>query len=135
MENQLSQTSVLIHQLQQDLTAYENATDRLTEQQTYQIVQNRIQNLLEQVDRLDILVNKEPAQRRAQSRQHVNEIKYDLRHYQVRCFFSVRSTLDASCPPFRPRSATFRHENNSVKKRNDSANRCFVGQSRRIGLR
>lgn len=88
MENLLSQASILIRQLQQDLSAYENAQDRQSDVQTFQIVNERIQNLIEHCDRLDILVNKEPAQRRAQSRQRVNEIKYDLVHYQVRRFLS-----------------------------------------------
>ena len=83
MENLLSHTSILIRELQQDLLTYETAVDG----QHHQIINDKLQRLFENCDRLDILVNKEPSQSRAQYRQRVNEIKYDIKHYQVRSFF------------------------------------------------
>ncbi|UJR35969.1 hypothetical protein I4U23_028710 [Adineta vaga] len=83
MESLLSQTSVLIRELQNDLLSYENSQDRTNDSSHIELITNKIQRLLEICDRLDIHVNKEPAQRRAQSRQRVNEIKYDIRHYKV----------------------------------------------------
>lgn len=133
MENLLSQASISIRQLQQDLAAYENAVDRQTDGQTYQIVTDRIQNLIEQCDRLDILVNKEPAQSRAQSRQRVNEIKYDLVHYQVClcCFVLSLIRLFLFRLPFQ----IFKIENNNVKKLNDNVNYFFIENLRRIVLK
>ena len=84
MDALLTQTSVYIRELQHDLLSYENARDREADTACQNVINNKIQQLLDMCDRLDILVNKEPAQRRAQSRQRVNEIKYDIKHYQVR---------------------------------------------------
>ncbi len=83
MDSLLSQTSVIIREIQQDLLTYENSHDRETDTRSTDLLNNKFQRLLEMCDRLDILVNKESAQRRAQSRQRVNEIKYDIKHYQV----------------------------------------------------
>jgi Golgi SNAP receptor complex protein 2 len=88
MDSLLSQTSIIIREIQHDLLSYENAQDRETDSACSNLINSKFQRLLEMCDRLDILVNKEPAQRRAQSRQRVNEIKYDIKHYQVR-FFSL----------------------------------------------
>jgi Golgi SNAP receptor complex protein 2 len=87
MDSLLTQTSVIIREIQHDLLSYENAQDRETDLTCTNLINNKFQRLLEMCDRLDILVNKEPAQTRAQSRQRVNEIKYDIRHYQVRSFY------------------------------------------------
>ena len=83
MDSVLTQTSVALHEIKNDLTNYENAPDRQSESAYVTALNQKFQNLLQMCDRLDILVNKEPAQRRAQSRQRVNEIKYDIKHYQV----------------------------------------------------
>jgi Golgi SNAP receptor complex protein 2 len=83
MDTLLTQTSVLIREIQNDLLAYENAQDRETDSACTNVLNNKFQRLLEMCDRLDILVNKEQAQTRAQSRQRVNEIKYDIKHYQT----------------------------------------------------
>src|SRR2546430_1600656 len=86
MNSLLTQTSVIIREIQHDLLTYENAQDRETDSTCTNLINNKFQRLFEMCDRLDILVNKEPAQTRAQSRQRVNEIKYDIKHYQVRSF-------------------------------------------------
>ena len=91
MDNLLTQTSVTLRELQHDLSSYENAQDQETDQTSKTQVNNTLQRLLEMCDRLDILVNKESVQRRAQSRQRVNEIKYDIKHYQVRSFLSSKT--------------------------------------------
>jgi Golgi SNAP receptor complex protein 2 len=83
MDSLLTQTSIIIREIQNDLLAYENAQDRETDSACTNLLNNKFQRLLEMCDRLDILVNKEPAQTRAQSRLRVNEIKYDIKHYQV----------------------------------------------------
>jgi len=87
MDPVLTQTSIIIREIQNDLFSYENAQDRDTDAACTTLINNKFQSLMELCDRLDILVNKEPAQTRAQSRQRVNEIKYDIRHYQVRSFY------------------------------------------------
>lgn len=92
MENLFRQTAILKHELKQDLLNFENAQDRPSEERTSQIVQEKFQRVRDCCDRLDILVNKEPPQTRAQARQNVNEIKYDLSHYEVRFDISSRSS-------------------------------------------
>jgi nitrogen-specific signal transduction histidine kinase len=87
MDPLLTQTSVVLREIQHDLLSYENAQDSETDSACTNLINNKLQRLLEMCDRLDILVNKESAQRRAQSRQRVNEIKYDIKHYQVRSFY------------------------------------------------
>jgi Golgi SNAP receptor complex protein 2 len=87
MDTLLTQTSVIIRELQHDLLSYENAPNHETDLACSNLLNNKFQRLLEMCDRLDMLVNKEPAQTRAQSRQRVNEIKYDIKHYQVRSFY------------------------------------------------
>lgn len=84
MDSLLTQTSVVIREINNDLTTYENAQDHHTESVYVNALNQKFQNLLQMCDRLDILVNKESAQRRPQSRQRVNELKYDIKHYQVR---------------------------------------------------
>jgi hypothetical protein len=88
MDSLLTQTSVILREIQHDLLSYENAQDAETDSSCSNLVNDKFQRLLEMCDRLDILVNKESVQRRAQSRQRVNEIKYDIKHYQV-CDFSL----------------------------------------------
>jgi len=87
MDPLLNQTSIIIREIQNDLFSYENAQDHDKDAACTNLINNKFQSLMEMCDRLDILVNKEPAQTRAQSRQRVNEIKYDIRHYQVRSFY------------------------------------------------
>lgn len=87
MDSLFTQTSVVIHEIQHDLLAYENSQDRQTDANCVNHINHQFQRLLELCDRLDILVNKEPAQRRAQSRQRLNEVKYDIKHYQVNFSF------------------------------------------------
>jgi Golgi SNAP receptor complex protein 2 len=93
MDALLTQSSIIIHEIQNDLLAYENAQNRETDLACANILNDKFQRLLEMCDRLDILVNKEPAQRRAQSRQRVNELKYDIKHYQVRSFSNFRKFI------------------------------------------
>lgn len=91
MDSLLTQTSVTIREVQNDLLTYENAQDHPSESACVASLTKKFQNLLEMCDRLDILVNKESAQRRAQTRQRVNEIKYDINHYQVRSCLEIVS--------------------------------------------
>ncbi|CAF1052490.1 unnamed protein product [Rotaria magnacalcarata] len=90
MDSLFPQTSVVIREIQNDLLAFENSQDRETDTNCSNHINNQFQRLSEMCDRLDILVNKEPVQRRAQSRQRLNEIKYDIRHYQA-AFSSITS--------------------------------------------
>ena len=83
MDALFKQSSILMRELQHDLLSYENSPDKQTDVLCQNVVVNKIQQLLENCDRLDILVNKEQVQRRAEAKQHVNEIKYDIKHYQV----------------------------------------------------
>ena len=97
MDSLLTQTSVIIREIQHDLLSYENAQDRETDFTCTNLITSKFQRLLEMCDRLDILVNKEPAQKRAQSRQRVNEIKYDIKHYQVRSFWLMIEKYKSMC--------------------------------------
>mgnify|MGYP006892768329 CR=1 FL=1 len=94
MDSLLTQTTIQLRELQQDLLTYETAQDHQTESTCANYVTSKFRQLLESCDRLDILVNKESAQRRGELKQRVNEIKYDIKHYQVsfhsmKCFFST----------------------------------------------
>ena len=90
MDSLLTQTSVVLLEIQHDLLSYENAQDRETDSTCSNLIQNKFQRLLDMCDRLEIFVNKEPAQTRPQSRLRLNEIKYDIKHYQVRYFLKSR---------------------------------------------
>jgi len=83
MDQSLTQTSVLLHELKNHLISYENAKEKVQEKECENIVRSTFDRLFQMCDRLDILVNKEPAQRRAQLKQRVNEMKYDVKHYQT----------------------------------------------------
>lgn len=84
MDSLLTETSIIIHEIKQDLLNYENSQDRERDVACSNVINSKFQRLSEICDRLDILVNKEQAQTRAQSRVRVNGIKYDIKHYQVR---------------------------------------------------
>ena len=86
MDSLLTETSVILHEIQHDLLSYENAQDREADSKRANHINNKFQRLSEMCDRLNILVNKEPAPKRGQSRQRLNEIIYDIKHYQVRPF-------------------------------------------------
>jgi len=84
MDQLLKQASVILREISHDLVSYENAQDRETDSTCTKNINDKFQRLLGMCDRLDILVNKESVQTRAKSRQSVDEIKYDIKHYQVR---------------------------------------------------
>lgn len=44
---------------------------------------NNINHIDRNCNRLDILINKEPAARRANAKYRVDQLKYDLKHVQV----------------------------------------------------
>lgn len=79
----LTQTTVQLREIQQDLFTYENAQDHQAESTCANYITGKFHQILEACDRLDILVNKEQAQRRGELKQRVNEIKYDIKHYQA----------------------------------------------------
>lgn len=83
MDSLFAQTITIIREIQNELLSYENAPNRETDLTCSNHINTQFQRLFEICERLDILVNKEPAQRRPQSRQRLNEIKYDIQHYQV----------------------------------------------------
>lgn len=81
MEALYHQTNKMVHEIQSGLSRLEraNSTD-------IHIVENEIQARIDQVvsncERLEILVNKEPPTRRANAKIRVDQIKYDCQHLQ-----------------------------------------------------
>ncbi|CAF1009728.1 unnamed protein product [Adineta steineri] len=82
MESLVTQTKIVLQEIHHDLLSYENSQDRETDSNCTNVISGKFQQLTEACNRLDILVNKEPAQRRPHSKQRVDEIKYDMRHLQ-----------------------------------------------------
>ncbi|KAK7489217.1 hypothetical protein BaRGS_00019595 [Batillaria attramentaria] len=76
------QTNKLIQEVQRDLGKLERASE-----ESAHIVENEIQAQLDHVisncERLEILVNKEPATRRSSAKMRVDQLKYDCQHVQA----------------------------------------------------
>ncbi|CAF1044472.1 unnamed protein product, partial [Didymodactylos carnosus] len=83
MDQILSQTNILIREVEHDLVSYENAKTKTSENECEQVINEKLGRLLQMCDRLDILINKESVSKRPQLRQRMNEIKYDMKHYQA----------------------------------------------------
>lgn len=83
MEALYLQNNKLIHQVQNGLGRLERA--RAPEEVVY--IENELQSQLDEImsgcDRLDILVNKEPPNRRASAKLRVDQLKYDCQHVQA----------------------------------------------------
>ncbi|XP_064597338.1 Golgi SNAP receptor complex member 2-like [Liolophura sinensis] len=82
MENLYHQTNKLIHEVQHDLGRLEKAMGRdihLVENE----IQARIDHIVSNCERLEILVNKEPPQRRPNAKLRVDQLKYDCQHLQA----------------------------------------------------
>lgn len=82
MENLYHQTNKLIHEVQNDLGRLEKAMGRdihLVENE----IQARIDHIVSNCERLEILVNKEPPQRRPNAKLRVDQLKYDCQHLQA----------------------------------------------------
>ncbi|KAL5013624.1 hypothetical protein ScPMuIL_007894 [Solemya velum] len=81
MENLYHQTNKLIHEVQSDLSRLEKTTG-----DDIHIVENEIQAKIDHIvsncERLEILVNKEPPTRRANAKLRVDQLKYDCQHVQ-----------------------------------------------------
>ncbi|KAL8586569.1 hypothetical protein ACOMHN_053922 [Nucella lapillus] len=82
METLYHQTNRLIEEVGRDLGRYEKANE-----DSAHVVENEIRAQLDHIisncERLDILVNKEPAARRANAKMRVDQLKYDCQHVQA----------------------------------------------------
>jgi len=82
MESLYHQTNKLIQEVQGDLGRLERATGddvHLFENE----IQARIDHIVSNCERLEILVNKEPPTRRANAKLKVDQLKYDCQHIQA----------------------------------------------------
>ncbi|XP_039264832.1 Golgi SNAP receptor complex member 2-like [Styela clava] len=81
MENLYHQTNKMVHEIQQNMGRLETARD-----EDIHVIENELQARIDQIvgncDRLDILVNKEHPTRRQNARLKVDQVKYDCQHLQ-----------------------------------------------------
>lgn len=81
MEALYHQTNKMCHEVQGDLSRLER-----TPPSEVHIVENevqaRIDHIISNCERLEILVNKEPPTRRANAKLRVDQLKYDCQHLQ-----------------------------------------------------
>ena len=82
MEQLHHQTARLLADVQAGLVRAEQATS-----EQVHLVESEVQSLIDQCisncERLDILVAKEPAQRRSHSKMKLDSLKYDVQHFQA----------------------------------------------------
>ena len=82
MEAVYHQTNKMVHEVQGGLSRLERAVG-----DDVHLVENELQARLDQVvsncERLEILVNKEPPTRRANAKLRVDQLKYDCQHLQA----------------------------------------------------
>ena len=84
MESLYHQTSKLMHEIQGSLGQLEGASkDDPDVHLIENAIQARIDEILSNCERLDILVNKEPPTRRANAKLRVDQLKYDCQHLQA----------------------------------------------------
>ena len=81
MEGLYHQTNKMVHEVQNGLSRLERATGT----DVYHVeseIQTRIDQIVSNCERLDLLVNKEPPTRRANAKLRVDQLKYDCQHLQ-----------------------------------------------------
>ena len=82
MEGLYHQTNKMVHEVQGELGRLERARG-----DDVHLVENEVQARIDQVvsncERLEILVNKEPPTRRANAKLRVDQLKYDCQHLQA----------------------------------------------------
>ncbi|XP_074656526.1 Golgi SNAP receptor complex member 2-like [Tubulanus polymorphus] len=82
MESLYHQTNKMVHEVQNSLSRLEQATG-----DDVHLVENEVRARIDQVvsncERLEILVNKEPATRRANAKLRIDQLKYDCQHLQA----------------------------------------------------
>ena len=82
MEALYHQTNKMVHEVQSGLGRLERAP-----QDEIHVVENELQARIDQIvsncERLEILVNKEPPTRRANAKLRVDQLKYDCQHLQA----------------------------------------------------
>jgi Golgi SNAP receptor complex protein 2 len=83
MESLYHKTKSCIHQVQETLKNFELSST----QDEIKTISNQfsiqIDEILSNLDKLDIFVNKEPVSRRTDAKIKVDELKYDLKHIQA----------------------------------------------------
>ncbi|XP_038047860.1 Golgi SNAP receptor complex member 2-like [Patiria miniata] len=82
MEKLYHETNKLLHEVQNGLSRVEQAS-----QEKKYLAENEVQAMIDQIvsnlERLDILVNKEPATRKQNARLRLEQLKYDCQHLQA----------------------------------------------------
>lgn len=82
MENLYRQTNKMVQEIQQNMGRLDNARE-----EDIHVIENELQARIDQIvsncDRLDILVNKEHPTRRQNARLKVDQVKYDCQHLQA----------------------------------------------------
>lgn len=75
------QTKVLLHEITNSLTFAERATAEEYDS-VEKSIQRQISTVMDNCERLDYLVKKEPPNRREEAKLHVDKMKYDCKHLQ-----------------------------------------------------
>lgn len=83
MENLYHQTNRLLQEVtSQDLIRIQRSHAHENSSEAEDIVVQKLDTIHVNCNRLDILINKEPAARRANAKYRVDQLKYDLKHVQ-----------------------------------------------------
>ncbi len=82
MEGLYHQTNKMVHEVQSGLGRLERASKDDAHSVENEL-QARIDQIVSNCERLEILVNKEPPTRRANAKLRVDQIKYDCQHLQA----------------------------------------------------
>ena len=83
MEALYHQTNKLVHEVQDGLGRVERARTDEDVAFAEEFVRGRIDMIVGNCERLDMLVNKEPPTRRANAKLRVDQLKYDCQHLQA----------------------------------------------------
>ena len=82
MEALYHQTNKMVHDIQNGLSRLEKAPE-----EDVQLIEDELMRKIDQIvsncERLDILVNKEAPTRRANAKLRVDQVKYDCQHLQA----------------------------------------------------
>ena len=82
MEALYHQTNKLLHEVHGSMARFEKAGNDDEKQMLENDLHGRIDQIVTNCERLEILVNKEPPTRRANAKLRVDQLKYDCQHLQ-----------------------------------------------------
>ena len=83
MEALYHQTNKMVHDVQNQLGRLERASTPEANHQLDAELQARIDQIVSNCERLELLVNKEPPSRRSTAKLRVDQLKYDCQHVQA----------------------------------------------------